>query len=147
MASVSVSTPGILLAALGTLAGLTGCTGLVAGPETSAATPVPVSRDTAWVRARRAAAAEAVTVDVTDSVGGRIVGTRYSDPKARIGSAGWCRLQLTLRVEGDKSQSELGTTSRWLAPEQMADKAPTVCEQERTDVLARITQTIAPPTQ
>jgi hypothetical protein len=147
MASVSVSTPGILLATLCALTGVIGCTGLVAGPETSAATPVPVSRDSAWVRARRATAAEALTVDLADSLGGRIVGTRYSDPKAKLGSAGWCRLRLTLHVEGDKSQSELGTTSRWLAPEQMADKAPTVCEQERTAVLARITQTVSPPAQ
>jgi hypothetical protein len=147
MASMTVSPSGVLITGLCALTGILGCTGLVAGPETSAATPVPVSRDSAWARARRAATAEAITVDLADSLGGRIVGTRYSDPKAKLGAPGWCRLRLTLHVEGDQSQSELGTSSRWLAPEQMAGQAPTVCEQERTAVLARITQTVSPPAQ
>lgn len=146
MASVTVLPPGLALASLWTL-GLTGCTGLVAGPETRAATPVPVSRDSAWVRTRRAATAEAVTIDVVDSAGGRIVGTRYSDPKATVGSAASCRLRLTLQIQGDARQAELGTTSRWLAPEQMGDKASKVCEKERTDVLDRIAQTVSPPPQ
>lgn len=134
----------LVLASLCVL-GLPACTGLVAGPETSSATPAPVSRDSAWVRARRAATAEAITIDVADSASGRIVGTRYSDPKTKVGSATSCRLKLTLQVRGNDRQSELGTTSRWLAPEQMGDTASKVCDRERTDVLARIAQTVSPP--
>ena len=54
------------------------CTGLVAGPESSQVTPVSASRDSAYTRARRAMQAETFTVDVADSVGGRIVATRYA---------------------------------------------------------------------
>lgn len=136
----------LVLASLCVLA-LPGCTGLVAGPETSAATPVPASRDSAWVRTRRAATAEAITIDVADSANGRIVGTRYSDPKAKVGSATSCRLRLALQVQGGDGQSQLATTSRWMAPEQMGDTASKVCDKERTDVLARITQTVAPAPQ
>jgi hypothetical protein len=50
-----------------------------------------------------------------------------------------------LQIQGDKSRSQVATTSRWLAPEQMVDKAPKVCEEERTDVLTRLAQTIEPP--
>ncbi|HEX7337629.1 MAG TPA: hypothetical protein VF252_10515 [Gemmatimonadales bacterium] len=127
--------------------GLPACTGLIAGPETSSVTPAPVSRDSAWVRARRAATAEAITIDVADSLKGRIVGTRYSDPKAKVGAATSCRLKLTLQVKGDPSRSELGSTSRWLASEQMGDTASKVCDKERTEVLARISQTVSPPPQ
>ena len=126
---------------------LPGCTGLVAGPETSVATPVPVSRDSAWVRTRRAATAEAITIDIADSANGRIAGTRYSDPKARVGSATSCRVRLALQIQGDDKQSQLATTSRWMAPEQMGDTASKVCDKERTDVLTRITQTVAPTPQ
>jgi hypothetical protein len=136
----------LVLASLCAL-GLPACTGLVAGPETSSATPVPVSRDSAWVRTRRAATAEAITIDLVDSAGGRIVGTRYSDPKARVGSPTSCRVRLTLQIQGDAKQAELGSTSRWLAPEQMGDTASKVCDKERTEVLARITQTVSPPAQ
>jgi hypothetical protein len=137
----------VRLLALCPLVTVVGCTGLVAGPEQTAATPVAVSRDTAWVRARRAAQAEAITVDLTDSLRGQIVGTRFSDPKAQVGSAASCRVRLNLQIQGDESQSEVATTSRWLAPVQAGDKGPQVCEKERTDVLARINSTIAPPAQ
>lgn len=145
MTSVRVAGPRVLLVALCPLMTVIGCTGLTAGPEASAVMPMPVSRDTAWVRARRAAQAEAVTVDLADSLRGQIIGTRFSDPKAQVGSAASCRVRLTLQIEGDESKSEVATTSRWLAPVQAGDKGPKVCEQERTDVLARINQTIAPP--
>jgi len=51
----------LAIATAGPLAA-TGCTGLAAGPEASAQTPVPVSRDSAWVRACRALTTEAFTV-------------------------------------------------------------------------------------
>jgi hypothetical protein len=145
MLSSTVPAPNRLLIGLCALMSAVGCTGLTAGPEASAVTPMPVSRDTAWVRARRAAQAEAVTVDLADSLRGQIIGTRFSDPKAQVGSAASCRVRLTLQIEGDESKSEIATTSRWLAPVQAGDKGPKVCEQERTDVLARINQTIVPP--
>lgn len=124
-----------------------GCTGLVAGPETSAVNPVSASRDSAYVRARRAAQAEAFTVDLADSAGGRIIATRYPVSNAQLGSAEACRVRLALQIEADDKGTEVATTSRWIAPHQMENKAPQVCEQERTDVLARIAQTIEPAAQ
>jgi hypothetical protein len=145
-ASVPAGVPGttalvLLSAGLATSA----CTGLVAGPESSTQTPVPVSRDSAYVRARRAVTTEAFTLDVVDSLGGRLVGTRYPSSSARLGSAASCRVRLALAIEGNEQQAELGATSRWLAPQGMSDKAPQVCERERTDVLQRIAETVAPP--
>jgi hypothetical protein len=40
----------------------------------------------------------------------------------------------------------MSTTTRWVAPEQMTDKAPQVCEQERHDVVQRLTETLVPAT-
>jgi hypothetical protein len=134
----------IAIAAVGSLAS-TGCTGLAAGPESSAQTPVPVSRDSAWARARRALSSEAFTLDVVDSTGGRLIGTRYPSAGAKLGTQPACRMTLTLGIRGDAEQSELNSTSRWIAPEKMADKAPKVCELERTQVLERIASTVAPP--
>jgi hypothetical protein len=121
------------------------CTGLAAGPESSTQTPVPASRDSAYVRAHRAVVAEAFTLDVVDSSGGRLVGTRFPSSSAQLGSAASCRVRLALAIGGNEQQAEIGATSRWLAPEGMSDKAPQVCEQERADVLERIAQTVAPP--
>lgn len=123
------------------------CTGLVAGPEATAIAPVTASRDSAYVRARRAMQAEAFTVDVADSLGGRITGTRYPSSNAQIGSSAACRVRLALQVQGDRERAQVATTSRWLAPEPMEEQAPTVCEKERTEVLTRLTQTIEPPAQ
>ncbi len=121
------------------------CTGLVAGPESSTQTPVPVSRDSAYTRAHRAVVAEAFTLDVVDSTGGRLIGTRFPSSSAHLGTAAACRMSLALAVGGNEQQAEVGATSRWLAPEGMSDKAPQVCERERNDVLQRITQTLTPP--
>jgi hypothetical protein len=134
----------IAIAAVGSLAS-TGCTGLAAGPESSAQTPVPVSRDSAWARARRALSSEAFTLDVVDSSGGRLTGTRYASAGAKQGTQSACRMTLALGIRGDAEQSELNSTSRWIASEKMADKAPKVCELERTQVLERIATTVAPP--
>ena len=134
----------IAMATAGSLA-VTGCTGLAAGPEASAQTPVPVSRDSAWARARRALTTEAFTLDVVDSTGGRLIGTRYASAGAKQGTQPACRITLALGIRGDAGQSELSSTSRWVASEKMADKAPEVCERERTQVLERIASTVAPP--
>ena len=121
------------------------CTGLVAGPESSQVTPVSASRDSVYVRARRAMQAETFTVDLADSVGGHIVATRYAGSSAKLGSATACRLRVALNVQGSNEAVQVATTSRWLAPEPMQQQAPDVCEKERTDVLARVAQTIDPP--
>ena len=134
---LAIATAGSLTAA--------GCTGLAAGPESSAQTPVPVSRDSAWARARRALTTEAFTLDVVDSTGGRLIGTRYASAGAKQGTQPACRMTLALGIRGDAGQSELSSTSRWVASEKMADKAPEVCERERTQVLERIASTVAPP--
>jgi hypothetical protein len=123
----------------------TGCTGLAAGPEARAQTHVPVARDSGGLRARRALTSEAFTVDVVDSTGGRLVGTRYASAGAKQGTQPACRMTLALGIRGDAQQSELSSTSRWVASEKMADKAPEVCERERTQVLERIASTVAPP--
>jgi hypothetical protein len=130
---------------LGGAALLSACTGLQAGPEVSMATPVPASRDSAYVRARRALTAESFTMDVMDSTGGHLTGTRYPSPSAQIGSAAACRVQLALDVVGDPSQAQVKTDSRWVAPEPMLDTAPKVCEQERQEVFERLVAVIAPP--
>ena len=132
------------IAAAGYLAA-NGCTGLAAGPEASAQTPVPVSQDSAWARARRALSSEAFTLDVVDSSGGRLIGTRYPSAGAKQGTQPACSMTLALGIRGDAEQAELSSTSRWIASEKMADKAPEVCERERTQVLERIASTIAPP--
>jgi hypothetical protein len=121
------------------------CTGLAAGPEANARTPLPVSRDTAWARARRALTSEAFTLDVVDSTGGQLTGTRYASSTARSGTQAACRVRLELGIRGDEREAELNTTSRWIASETMLDKAPLVCDEERTQVLERITTTIVPP--
>lgn len=129
------------------LAGLSlgACTGLVPGPESSQVTPVSASRDSAYARARRAMQAETFTVDVADSVGGRIVATRYPGASAKLGNPSACRLKVALDVQGSGEAVQVATTSRWLAPEPMQEQAPVVCEKERTDVLARMADTIEPP--
>ena len=134
----------LLLSALWTT---TGCTGLVAGPEADAVAPVTASRDSAYVRARRAVQAEAFTVDIADSLGGRLTGTRYASSNARLGSPAACRVLLALRIEGDDQKARVATTSRWLAPQPMQEQAATVCEKERADVVTRVAQTIEPPAQ
>lgn len=120
------------------------CTGLVAGPETASVTPVPASRDSAYVRARRALQGESFTLDVLDLAGGRLSGTRWPSASAQQGTAPACHVTLALEIRGDASRSEVASTSRWVAPGSMSDKAPKVCEQERSEVLERANQVLVP---
>jgi hypothetical protein len=124
-----------------------GCTGLSAGPEVSTTTPVPVSRDSAYVRAKRAVQAEGFTLDVQDSLGGRLAGLRYPSSTAQMGTAAACRVQLTLALQGGPERTEVGWTSRWIAPVAMAKTTNDVCETDRTETLDRIQQVIVPPRQ
>ena len=121
------------------------CTGLVAGPESSSVTPVPASRDSAYVRAKRALQGENFTMDVVDSTGGRLVGTRWPSSSAQQGSSAACHLKVAVQIQGDATRSNVASTSRWISPGGMSDKAPKVCEQERTQVLERTVAVIVPP--
>jgi hypothetical protein len=134
-----------LVRVIGPLSLAAGCTGLTAGPEARVSTPVPVSRDTAWARARRALTAESFTVDLVDSTRGDLEATRYASPNAKQGTQAACRMRLALGIRGDQQQAELQSTSRWIAPQNMMDKATQVCELERTQVLERINATVVPP--
>ena len=109
--------------ALGLVAG---CTGLVTGPEVVAMTPVPASRDSAYVRARRGLTTESFTMDVVDSAHGRLTGTRYPSSNAVMGTGAKCRVVLAMDVSGATDGGEVSTTTRWVAPQPMADKAPQV---------------------
>ena len=133
----------LILAGTGTLLG--GCTGLIAGPEVAASTPVPASRDSAYTRARRGLTAESFTMDVVDSVHGRLTGTRFPSQNAKLGAAASCRVLLAMEVQGSGEAAEVNTTTRWVAPKEMADAAGQVCEEERMEVLERLTLTLAPP--
>lgn len=121
-----------------------GCSGLVAGPESSSVTPIPASRDSAYARSRRALQGESFTLDVVDSAGGRLTGTRWPSASAQQGTSAACHVMVALQVQGDNNSSEVTSTSRWVAPGGMSDKAPTVCEKERTEVLDRTAQVLAP---
>jgi hypothetical protein len=127
------------------LAVLAACTGLVAGPESTSLTAVPASRDSAYARARRALQGEAFTMEVVDSAGGMLSGRRWPSANSQMGSAAACHVTLALQIRGNDSQSEVVSTSRWVAPSVMGNKATTVCEQERSDVLDRTVQVLVPP--
>jgi hypothetical protein len=99
-----------------------GCTGLVAGPESRIATPVPASRDSAYVRARRALQGESFTLDVVDSSGGRLSGTRWPSSSAKQGSSAACHVTVALQVQGDANRSEVTTVSSWVAPGGMSKR-------------------------
>lgn len=135
------------MAVLLSLPAFAGCAGLVAGPESSNVTPVPAPRDSAYARARRALQAESFTMDVVDSAGGLLTGTRYASRDAQLGTGSACRMTLVLQVRGDQRQAEVASISRWVAPDRMTDKAPKVCEQNRTEVLERIDQVLVPVAQ
>ena len=121
------------------------CSGLVVGPESSSVTPVLASRDSAYVRSRRALQGEAFTLDVVDSAGGRLTGTRWPSASAQQGTSAACHVAVAFQIKGDNSSSEVVSTSRWVAPGGMSDKAPTVCEKERREVLDRTAQVLVPP--
>ena len=137
------SSHGVLFVLLAS--GIGACTGLVAGPETSSVTPVPASRDSAYVRARRALQGESFTLDVVDSTGGVLTGRRWPSASARQGTSPACQVIIVLSIKGDQSRSEVTSVSRWVSPGGMADKAPEVCEQERSEVLERTAQVLVPP--
>jgi hypothetical protein len=117
----------------------------MAGPESRSVTPIPASRDSAFVRARRALTGEQFTIDLVDSTGGHLVATRWPGSNAKLGTATACHVRVDYRIQGDNASSEVKSTSQWVAPGSMSDKAPQVCEQERSDVLERTAQVMNPP--
>lgn len=129
------------------------CTGLVAGPEVSAVTPVPVSRDSAWVRAKRALTSEVFTLDAQDSLQGTITAMRYPAASAKLGTAAACRVQLALALQGSPDGAPVGSpdgaqvssTSRWIAPEASSASNSRLCEQDRQETIERIMLVVAPP--
>jgi hypothetical protein len=131
------------LAYLGPLL-LSACLGLAAGPPAETSATVPVPRDSVWARARRAYQAEGLTVDVADSLHGQLTGLRYPSASARPGSQETCRVQVALRLAPAAQGTQLAWTSRWAAPEKLAQRNSALCEEERTAVLTRIQQTITP---
>jgi hypothetical protein len=135
----------LLFALVATTPLAAGCTGLVAGPEVAASAPVPASRDSAYTRARRGLVGESFTMDVADSIHGHLTGTRYPSSNAQLGTSARCLVRVDMNVVNDASASSVSTTTRWLAPEQMSDKAPQMCEQEREDVLDRVNLVLVPP--
>jgi hypothetical protein len=137
--------PSILLACVVLASMSGGCTGLIAGPEVASSASIPVSRDSAYVRARRGLSGETFSMDVVDSSRGHLTGTRYPSRNAQLGTSASCRVVLAMDVAGDAAESTVSTTSRWVAPDDMSDKAPQVCERERQQVLERVSQTLTPP--
>jgi hypothetical protein len=119
--------------------------GLTAGPEVSTVTPVPASRDSAWVRAKRALTAEVFTLDVQDSVGGRLTAMRYPSASAKVGTPAACRVQLAMAIQGEGDRPALASTSRWIAPEAMAGSG--ACEKDRQETLDRILAVVVPQPQ
>jgi hypothetical protein len=126
---------------------LAACTGLSAGPEMSAVTPVPASRDSAWVRAKRALTAESFTLDVQDSVGGRITAMRYPSATAKVGTQAACRVHLAMALTGAAESSELASSSQWVAPATMATGKLELCERDRQETVNRILLVVVPPAQ
>jgi hypothetical protein len=124
---------------------LAACTGLSAAPEVSAVTPVPASRDSTWVRAKRALTAESFTLDVQDSVGGRITAMRYPSATAKVGTQAACRVHLAMAITGVAQSSELASSSQWIAPVAMATGKPELCERDRQETMDRILLVVAPP--
>ena len=114
------------------------------GPEVGAVTPVPASRDSAWVRAKRALAAEVFTLDVQDSLGGRLTAMRYPSASAKVGTAATCRVQLAMKLEGSGENAQVTSASRWIAPDVMATEHAEICEKDRQETLDRILLVVAP---
>jgi len=83
-------------------------------------------------------------MDVVDSTRGVLTGTRWPSASAQQGSQVACHVTVALRIQGDDNRSEVATTSRWVAPGGMSDKAPKVCEEERRQVLDRTAQVLVP---
>lgn len=86
-------------------------------------TPAPVSRDSAWVRAKRALTAEVFTLDAQDSLRGRLTAMRYPSATAKAGTSSACRVGLAPAIEGAQERA-------W---------------QERQETLDRILLVVAPP--
>ena len=118
--------------------GSAACTGLMAGPATSTSSVVPVGRDSTWVRARRAMAADFFTLDVADSVAGVMSGVRHPKPGVLAMDPFACRLHVTYQMAPGTDTTAVEGKQQWTAPAKQ-DGTPTVdCAPEMADVVTRM---------
>ena len=103
-------------------------------------TPVPASRDSAFVRARRALQGESFTLDVVDSTGGRLSGTRWPGSNAQLGTSTACHVNVALKIR--RRHQFRGGFDQPLDPP--GGESAKVCEQERSQVLDRTNQVLVP---
>ena len=119
-------------------AGLSACTGLMAGPATSNASVIAAGRDSTWARARRAMAADFFTLDVADSVAGVMSGVRHPKPGVLPMDPYACRLHLTYTMGPGIDSTPVEVKTQWAAPAKK-DGSPTVdCVPESADVVSRM---------
>lgn len=124
---------------------LPACTGLVAGPVVQSSGTVPVTRDSAWARARRGFSAEVLTIDLADSLAGTLRGRRYPKSSALETAPEQCQVSVNLAFTTAGDGTGLSWDSRWIAPTEMASSKADFCERERAQLVERIQQTIRPP--
>jgi hypothetical protein len=118
--------------------GLSACTGLMAGPAATTTAVIPADRDSTWVRARRAMAADFFTLDVADSVGGVMTGVRHPKPGVLAIDPFACRLHVTYALGAGTDSTPVQVTTLWTAPAKQ-DGTPTVdCAPEMADVVSRM---------
>ncbi|MEO8635391.1 MAG: hypothetical protein ABI587_08960 [Gemmatimonadales bacterium] len=118
--------------------GLTACTELMAGPATSTSSVIPAGRDSTWVRARRAMAADFFTLDIADSVGGVMSGVRHPKPGVLAIDPYACRLHVTYALAAGTDSTPVEVRTQWTAPANQ-DHTPTVdCAPEMADVVSRM---------
>lgn len=123
---------------------LTACTGLVAGAPVQASSTVPVKSDSAWARARRAVAAEVMTIEKADSISGLLIARRYPKTTAADNALERCHVLVHLNLMPSGDGTDLKWETMWVAPAAMASTQPPVCEDEREGVQSRIQSTISP---
>ena len=126
------------LTVLALAGGLSACTGLMAGPAVSTASVIPAGRDSTWVRARRAMAADFFTLDVADSVAGVMSGVRHPRPGVLAMDPYACRLHVTYAMAPGADSTPVEVRTQWTAPAKQ-DHTPTVdCVPEMADVIGRM---------
>jgi hypothetical protein len=110
----------------------------MAGPATSSASVIPAGRDSTWVRARRAMAADFFTLDVADSGAGVLSGVRHPKPGVLAMDPYACRLHVTYAMAPGADSTPVEVKAQWAAPARK-DGTPTLdCAPEMADVVGRM---------
>lgn len=130
----------LLLATACTL--LPACTGLMAGPTSQASTVVPVGKDSAWVRAKRAMTAEVFSFETQDSANGLLYGVRHPKPGTLEADPLSCRLHVTYRVSGSGGESTVASEALYAVPRGKDGQPTAKCDGEMADALERMAGTI-----